>query len=188
MKKYLLTALFALIASYCTQAQTLKTTLSLNTGISGDLSWNAAVLPESALNKTVGFTNIYSIEKHPFWSSLPNSQWVHTNKTYDNNLNGQYVYESSFSLEKESKIDIDFLALADDDVEVKVDGKVILPRQWHAYQNPVAVKHQDLFAQGKHTITFTVWNSQSVASGLCVSGKVTNLTPANADGSSLTSN
>ena len=176
MKKFLFLFIFLSFVGFKLEAQTLRTSLSLNTGSQGDLKWSSSNDFKSQDNLQAS-ANTYSIASHPLWSNLNGSQWINTNKTFDNDNKGEYQYQSTFELKNDAIVAINFKALADDDVEVLLDNVVILNRQWHAYLDPVFVNHQASLLKGKHIITFNVWNSQAVASGLCVSGKITNLSP-----------
>lgn len=98
--------------------------------------------------------------------ALPGSSWIGPNPTGSAPVNGRYVFERRFQVSKATTINVSLLVMADDAVDVFLDGVHLLNYPNWAGSIPAGFDQNFELGPGCHTLRFEVHNQQGIATGL----------------------
>ena len=171
------------------EADCLTSTVLLNTGYNHRAGAVYSIGEADAFWRVTQDTDSQSQEPRPATAILqvsgawhdpePNSQWISSRATAEQNINGAYVFETRFCLlEGWSGIEISLSVRADDQANVYLNDVQILSSPegtfWYNH-DPASVTVNDpgRFQTGVNTLKMQVNNLHSVAMGLDLVGSVT---------------
>ncbi len=109
----------------------------------------------------------------PVWKPpFPNSQWISSNPTEANNVNGRYSYQKCFCVCEEGDFYFDLRAMADDGGTITLDGMPVgvLPLASPPAETRFTFTRHLL--PGQHCIEVNVDNTQQISSGFDLSGSI----------------
>ncbi|MBS1914018.1 MAG: hypothetical protein JST22_18670 [Bacteroidetes bacterium] len=126
-----------------------------------DSNWTLTAAPDSIVPRCVDV-----IPRHAVWGQIPGAQWIAPNPTGNTGSPGDYTYRKCFCVEDSTTITYTVRVLADDAVDVKLDGVAILSVPNYAGQVVHSVTHTVAVGPGCHCFEFIVHDVGAVETGL----------------------